>query len=842
VTVPHSTSLASGSVPSVWGNVPQRNKNFTGRNDILDVLRAGLTNSVTAVLPHALQGMGGVGKTAVAVEYAHRYRSEYELVWWIPADQAALIQSSLAQLAGHLGLPAATASGIEGAATATLDALRRGDPYRRWLLIFDNADQPEELTGVIPRDGPGDVLITSRNHRWQSVVETVSVDVFDRVESIEFLGKRVPSGLSETDGSSLASELGDLPLALEQAGALLAETGMSVEEYLRLLREQVTAIMSEGKAPDYPLPMTAAWKLSVSTLAQHQPEAVILLRCCAFFGPDPIPRDLLPRGAPALSSPLGELLANPIRLARAIRELARFALVKIDNRSIVIHRLIQALLRDDLSLEEQASYRDQAHLVLAAGAPKDPNDNRLWPRYAELVAHASGPSTKLEESEDRDVRQFALDIVRYLYNSGDNDSARVIVERFIKQWSSNTEPRDPQMLLARQHLGNVLRDLGQYEAAFVVDEETLALARDALGAQDPLTLVQTSSFGADLRAKGDFAQALEVDTESLEMYREVLGETDLRTLRVSNNLAVDYGLNSRYPDARDLYQETYQLRQASADVPAPELLSSWGGLARALRLCGNYSEARDVGQEAYDFGVAVLGADHPRALEAGIDLSIALRRHTGSAEAAVELTRTIFEQSRARLGFSAPLTLAATVSLTNIQRATGETEEALALLQETAEHYRDIYGPDHPYYHGCLGNIAMLHRVNGNSPRAHTLNEEAFAGLNTKLGPDHHYTLTVAVNLASDLAELGHPDQARTLGEDTLRRLRHVLGENHPLTLGCAANLIQDMRRAGAEAEADRLFRDTLMRFRQTLGDDHADTIAAAEGRRVDPDFDSPQI
>jgi tetratricopeptide (TPR) repeat protein len=568
----------------------------------------------------------------------------------------------------------------------------------------------------------------------------------------------------------------------------------------------------------------------------------MLLRCCAFFGPDPIPRDLLPRGAQALNSPLGELLANPIGLARAIRELGRFALVKIDNRAIVIHRLIQALLREDLSPEDQASYRDQAHLVLAMGAPKDPDDNQLWPRYAELVAHASGTSTRLEESEDKDVRQFALDIVRYLYNSGDQDSARVIVERFIKQWSSNTDPRDRQMLLARQHLGNVQRGLGQYAAAFAVDEEALALARDALGAQDPLTLVQTSSFGADLRARGDFAQALEVDTESLELHREVLGGTHPQTLRVSNNLAVDYGLNSRYPDARDLHQETYRLRQASADIPAPDLLSSWNGLARALRLCGNYSEARDVGQEAYEFGVAELGADHPRTLEAGIDLSIALRRLTGTAGEGLELMRTIFEQSRARFGLSAPLTLAATVSLTNIQRASAETEDALVLLQETAGHYRDIYGPDHPYYHGCLGNIALLHRVNGNAPLARTVNEEALAGLNSKLGPDHHYTLTIAVNLASDLAELGHPGQAQALGEDTLTRLRDVIGENHPLTLGCAANLVQDRRNAAAEAEADRLFGDTVRRFRQNLGDDHADTIAASEGRRVDPDFDSPQI
>jgi hypothetical protein len=205
VTVPDSLP-APGIVPIIWGNVPQRNKNFTGREDLLGQLRQGVSSAVTAVLPHTLQGMGGVGKTTVAIEYAHRYRTEYELVWWIPADQPALVRSSLAALAEPLGLQSATAAGIETAAMAVLNALRRGQPFSHWLLIFDNADQPEDLNEIIPR-GPGDVLITSRNHRWQSVIDAVPMDVFSRPESIEFLGKRVPKGLSEHDADRLAENL-----------------------------------------------------------------------------------------------------------------------------------------------------------------------------------------------------------------------------------------------------------------------------------------------------------------------------------------------------------------------------------------------------------------------------------------------------------------------------------------------------------------------------------------------------------------------------------------------------------------------------------------------------------
>lgn len=836
-----SRTQASGRMPQVWGNVPQRNKNFTGRENILVQLKEQLSSSVTVVLPHALQGMGGVGKTQVVIEYAYRYATDYDLVWWIPADQPPLVRASLAALAPHLGLPSATASGIESAASAVLDALRLGHPFSHWLLIFDNADQPEELD-VVPRGGPGHVLITSRNHRWQSVIDTVQVDVFSPSESVEFLRRRIRGPLDLASVDTLASELGYLPLALEQAGALQSETGMPIEEYLRLLKNHTVTIMAEGKSADYPLSMTAAWKLSVTTLEQYQPEAVALLRLCAFLGPEPIPRDLFPRSAQALHEPLCVLFADPIKLARAIRELGRFALVRIDGRTLIIHRLIQALLRDDLTSQEQRRYREEAHVALAAGAPQDPNDNRLWPEYAELVAHVAAAATRIEQSESPSVRSFAVDMVRYLYNSGDLEAARTFAERFIAAWRSTTPEGDPRLLRVQRELANVLRELGQYDNAYALDEMTLNIATRALGEQDPLTLAITNSFGADIRARGDFSDALQLDSRSLATHREVLGSEHPQMLRAANNLAIDYVLNSRYPEARDLYAETYRLRsEAAAGIPAQELLSSWNGLARALRLCGDYGAARDVGQDANDYGVGALGSEHPRTLEAAIDLSIALRRIATYSDAE-DLASRVYEQARRKFGQSAPLTLAALVSLTNIRRTSGKITDALALSEQATEQYRNLYGSNHPYYYGCVGNVALLYRVSGDPERARELNEQAQAGLDTKLGRDHHYTLTVSMNLASDLASLGDEMGAQALGEDSLRRLHGLLGKEHPVTLGCAANLVVDLRTIGASSEAESLFTDTVALYRRTLGDDHPDTIVAAEGRRLDADFDSPLI
>jgi tetratricopeptide (TPR) repeat protein len=561
MTVPEART-ARGGIPVIWGDVPTRNKNFTGRDDILARLREGASSRVTAVLPESdsnkpeqdpnnplpqgVQGLGGVGKTAIAIEYAHRYRSDYELVWWIPADQLPSVRGSLATLAQRLHVDAQPVAGIDGLITGVLDALRRGEPYSRWLLIFDNADQPEDINHLIPR-GPGDVLITSRNHRWQSVIRTVPMDVFLRGESRNFLLKRVPRGLGETDADRLAKELGDLPLALEQAGAMLSETGMLADEYLRLLKEHVTEIMAEGKSPDYPYSMTAAWKLSVDALKRQRPQALELLRCCAFFGPEPIPRDVFRRGVQETGTAVADVLSNPIQSAGAMRELARYALVTLDGNTVKVHRLIQALLRDELTEQQKAGYRHEAHLILAAAAPRDPDDATTWPQFQDLLPHVNAESTELHRSREPAVRDLARGVMRYLYQAGDYTSALTLAERFIEQWARDSGPDDSDVLRAQRHLGNIQRILGRFPESYKVTEEALARCRLILGEDDPTTLSLRTGFAADLRARGSFAEARELDAESRTLLEDQYGPSDSRTLRLLSSLAGDYGLCMSWP-------------------------------------------------------------------------------------------------------------------------------------------------------------------------------------------------------------------------------------------------------------------------------------------------------
>ena len=778
------------------------------------------------------------------------------LFWWISADQPVLVRSSLAALAPHLGLPSATALGIEDAAEAVLNALRRGQPYKRWLLIFDNADQPEDISTVVPR-GPGHVLVTSRNHRWQGTVDMVAVDVFSRNESIEFLNKRVPKGVDLADANQLSEQLGDLPLALEQAAALQAETGMSIAEYLRLLEEHTTQLLAAGSPPEYPVSMTAAWSLSVSQLKDKLPEAVALLRCCAFFGPEPIPRDVFvplaemenehpastdPHHETALDPQLGELLNDPILLSTAIREMGRYALAKIDpaSRTIQVHRLVQALLRDELSQKDRTRIRHVTHLLLANAAPKTPDIRPNWPRYEELLAHAT-PS-RVVSCPNSLVRRFCLDVARYLYSSGDSSAARPFLEEIIERWTAESGEDDRQVLEAQRHLGNVLRELGEYRSAFELNQSTLARMTRVLGADDEQTLLLTNSYGADLRARGQFEQARQHDEASYRQHRAVFGATDRRALRSANNLAVDYGLISDYKTALELNKETFRrTRTAGASVSAQDTLAFWNNLARTVRLSGNYTEAVDLGEDALAFGVYELGAEHPWTLRTAKDLSIA-RRMSGATREGLEGAEDTYAREMRSFGPDHPDTLAAAMNLANARRMVGMVEEGYALAEETWGRYSAVYGETHPYNLGCAVNFALLMRVRNEVQAARDLDEISLAGLIDSVGINHHYVFTCTLNLASDLATLDEAPGARELGEKTLPRMRRVLGEDHPLAIACAANLVHDLRAEGLGNEADRLTEDTLERYDRALGLEHPDVKAFLDGRRLDFDFDPPPI
>jgi tetratricopeptide (TPR) repeat protein len=593
--------------------------------------------------------------------------------------------------------------------------------------------------------------------------------------------------------------------------------------------------------------MTAAWKVSVTALRERLPQALDLLRCCAFFGPEPIPRNVFRRAAQPTGSAVAEVISNPILMATVIRELGRYALVTLDGGSVKVHRLIQALLRDELTEEQRAAYRRAAHLILTAAAPENPDDAMSWPRFRELLPHVNAEFTELPKSDDQAVRDLARKAMRYLYQLGDYQSALTLTERFIEQWTKDSGPNSPDVLAAQRHLGNILRNLGRYPESYRVTEEALAASRRELGEDNHTTLSLRNSFGADLRAFGGFREALELDRESLSLFGAAYQPSDSRSLRLQSSVALDYGLTSNYSTARDLYERAVTGMSTNPESTAIDVLGAWIGLSWTLRLLGQFKEAFDVGQDALDYGQDPqqgLGPDHLATIRSITAYTVVSRKLPDRRTEALELGKTTLDLASRLFGDDHPDTLAIAVSVSNLLRTISDdlNGEALELAESTMARYPGVYGADHPYNYGCMSNLALLKRVTGDPVAARALDEEALRGLTAALGPDHHFTLSVAMNLASDSAVLGLRQDARRIGEDTWSRLSALLGADHPHTLGCAGNLALDLMAAGDDDAGNSLQTQTLDCYRQTQDPDFPDAAVVAAGGRLDPDFDPPPI
>lgn len=828
------------SKPQVWGPVPLRNPDFVGRKQLLESLRQRLLEpGATAVLPEALHGMGGVGKSQTVVEYIYQHASEYDVVWWISAEHPAQITSSLVELAKRMGVPASASA--DTAIPAVLEALRRGEePYSRWILVFDNADRPEAVRQFFPA-GSGHVVVTSRNSEWAGVARPVEVDLFTRAESKLLLGRR-GGELTDADADRLAEALGDLPLAIEQAAAWRAQTGMQVSEYLELLEQNRTELLETGTSSDYQLPVAAAWNVPLNRLKNEHRAALQLLQVCAFFGPEPISRKLFSgvRGAPVPDA-LAEALSDPIKLNRAVREISRYSLAKIDHRNntLQLHRLVQTVLKNRLDSNEQDNMRHAVHVLLVNGDPGDPDTSANWPRYADLLPHAT--MSKTVDCRDTWVRQLMINLVRYLLASGDYGGAYDISEHCVTVWQENLGETSLDTLeMSRQH-AIALRRLGRVDKAMELNEKNLELLRNAVGDDHENVLSMLDTVAADRRSQGKFAEELKLQQTVYDRSRQILGENDPATLRYANNLASCYRLTGDFFRARDLDEEN--LRRRTAVLGSDHLMTyrSLNALAMDMRECGDYVGAGRLQEETLVRQKELFKEDHPYTIGAMRNLAVALRKagdHTG-ARAQAEQCVALY---RKRHGDKHQDTVTSLMSLSADLRLIPDLPGSLQLAEESHRLFKEILGEPHPYTQIAATNLAVTYRLVGDARKARELNEEAVARLGEVFHPDHPYTLVAATNLASDLAALGEHEAARALDEDLLARSTSTLGEEHPSTLAVSLNLSIDLTAVGRSDDAAILHNKTMAGFRKVLGDSHPASVAASQSQRANCDADTMEL
>jgi hypothetical protein len=438
--------------------------------------------------------MGGVGKTQLAAEYAHRFAGDYGLAWWITAEQAALIAGQFAALGAALGCidTGATAEIVRSAVLAELR--ERG----RYLLIFDNAERPGDVAGWLPGGG-GHVLITSREHGWNEIAAPLEIDVLTRSESIAFLRGWVAE-LGEADADRLADELGDLPLALAQAAAFIAESGTPAPAYLGLLRTRAADILDQSAPSSYPRSLAAATGLVIDRLAANDPAAAELANLCAFFAPEPIPDDLFTTAAAESPTVLAELAVDSLAWRQTLARLMGQALARVDQRGVQLHRLTQAILRDRLTPSQAATTRSRAEAILAASNPRDAGNSATWARWARMMPHLLTAS--LADTGNPELRSMACEACRYLLARDQARTAHDLAARLRQAWRDRLGDDDHHTLAAATYLAWALRNLGRYAEARDLDQDTLSRKRRVLGDNHPDTLTSAGSLAISLHLLG----------------------------------------------------------------------------------------------------------------------------------------------------------------------------------------------------------------------------------------------------------------------------------------------------------------------------------------------------
>ncbi|HET8657954.1 MAG TPA: FxSxx-COOH system tetratricopeptide repeat protein [Micromonosporaceae bacterium] len=820
-------------LPQIWGNVPPRNPNFTGRESLLQDLQDKLAvDRETAVLPHAIHGMGGVGKSQVAIEYVHRHRADYDLIWWIPAEHESQILAALTALAHRLHLE--VRGEVITAVPAVREALSTGDtPYQNWLLVFDNAEDPAEVKTYFPTGGAGKILITSRNPEWTQVARSLEVNVFTRTESTTFLIRRTPE-LTEAEADQLAEALGDLPLAVEQAAAWRVATGMSVNEYLQLLEEKRIELLEQGTSANYELSVAAAWNVSLDKLKEVNLAALQLLQVCSFFAPEPISRDLF-AGSPIapITDPLDETLRDPIKLGRAIRDIQRYALAKFDHRNgtLQMHRLVQAVLFGGMDDELKAVMRSGAHTLLANGDPGYPNAPDYWRRYQALKPHVD--VSKAVMSEDPRVHELVFNMLKFLYYWGDHLGCAEFAEEVHAQRQVDLGDDHEHTLSVAKWRAWVLWVLGNFKKAAEINERSFELSRAAFGENDEGTLDAMTRVAIDLRTAGDFAGSLALDRQSVERCRREFGEDDPATLKAALHLGVSLRLVGKFTEARELDRDTHRRLAEVLGENDDYTMRTLNYLTIDIRESGDYLGARRQQEKVYERLVTIFGPDRPTVTSAAHNLAVA-RRKAGDHDGARKLAEETLDKFRARYGDDFPASMAAALNLAVDLRQTGDLDGAEELGEQTLKRYVSVFGERHPHTLSARANLAIVLRLQGDARAARASNEETLAALHAALGEDHPVSLTCATNLASDLDALGEHEAAHAQDIDTLARSSRTLGESHPSTLACSLNLALDLHALGRTQEADKIHAETMAQLRLVLGNRHPATLNALQSIRAD--------
>jgi hypothetical protein len=556
-----------------------------------------------------LTGLGGAGKTSLALAYAHRRLAEVGAAWQFAAEDPAVLAAGFGELAAQLGAkdvldtrdPVASVHGI-------LAAFPAG-----WLLIFDNAPDRVSVEAFLPPGGPGRVLITSQNPNWPHG-QALDVPVLGPGAAADFMINRT-SDPDAKAAAELAAELGGLPLALEQAAAYIQATGSSLAGYLAGFRRRRRDMLGRGEPTGYPGTVATTWALAFAGLEQSAPAAAGLLRLLAFCAPEAVPLGLLlqPRPRPTKGlrrSPartLKTLLEDPLAVTAAIAALRRYSLISTaTGESVSVHRLVQAVTADQMPVKLAKAWRQSAGAVIEAAIPADPKQPDSWPTFAALLPHAQTALT----AQSSGMAGIGL----ALGYSGNYVAARELWRGMLEERVRNLGPKHPDTLAARVNLAGFTGRAGDAAGARDQYAALLPVQERLLGPRHPDTLVTRGNLAGFTGEAGDPAGARDQYAALLPVQERLLGPEHPDTLATRHNLAAYTGEAGDPARACDLVAVLLPIEERVLGPEHPNTLATRVSLAQWTGEAGDPGRARDQYAALLPIQERVLGPEHPDTL------------------------------------------------------------------------------------------------------------------------------------------------------------------------------------------------------------------------------------
>ncbi|MQY36158.1 hypothetical protein SRB17_41550 [Streptomyces sp. RB17] len=801
-----------------------------------------------------LCGMGGSGKTAMALELVTRWLGRGEQVWWVDARQESTLEAGLRAVARQAGAPE--------------DQLRAGDTadvlwshlarYEgRWLLVVDNADDPvlldgpgqlSEGTGWIrrPADSRGSVLVTTRDstpQTWGSACALYPVRPLtgdDLTNAVQILRDHAGAVAgSSDDARRLAERLGGLPLALQLAGTYLADANNVPAPY----REPGTpvdfgsyqAALDRGlEYVDRGNVIAQTWAMSVKLLDQRGlPLARPLLRLIATFADAPLPYTLLLTPQTLASS--GELahLDGP-GVWSLLTALAGLGLIDLQPATgsnpvptLRVHPLVRDASLDQVALGTAVSALHNAAFADEMGKPEEPEYWEYWrllqPHAWHLFHHVTVTEPP-DQTTTETAARTASSAARYLQVKGLYGQARSEYEAVLAYRRNALGDTHPQTVLTRHNLAGVLRDLGEVELARSEYEAILAHEREVLGETHPHTLTARHNLAGVLQDLGEVELARSEYEAILAHEREVLGETHPSTLTTRHELAGVLRDLGEVELARSEYEAILAHEREVLGETHPSTLTARHELAGVLQDLGEVELARSEYEAILAHRRDVLGETHPNTLTARHSLAGVLR-DLGEVELARSEFEAVLAHGRDVLGETHPHILTARHNLAGVLQDLGEVELARSEFEAVLAHRRDVLGETHPSTLTTRHSLAWVLRDLGEVELARSEYEAILAHQRDVLGETHPSTLTTQHNLAWVLRDLGEVELARSEYEAILAHRRDVLGETHPSTLTTRHNLAWVLRDLGEVELARSEFEAVLAHQRDVLGETHPSTL-----------------